>query len=82
MSLADQLDGTLVTGDNALRNAADNEDVEVHGTISIGERLLDHDLVDEPELRTAYQTMRDGDRRLPWGEIDDRFDNWRLTPLS
>lgn len=81
LSLADQIDGTLLTGDNALRNAAESEDVEVHGTIWIGDRLLDHDLIDNRELRTAYQSMRDRDRRLPWDHINDRLADLGLAPL-
>lgn len=82
LALADQLDGTLVTGDSALRNAADSEDVEVHGTIWVGDQLVDRDVADEEQLRTAYENMKNGDRRLPWGIVEDRLEEWGLDSLD
>jgi hypothetical protein len=82
LSLAEQLDGILVTGDQALRRAARSEDVEVHGTIWIGDRLLDYDVVDESQLREAYRQMYAGYRRLPWSVINERLREWGVPELG
>jgi predicted nucleic acid-binding protein len=82
LSLANQLNGILLSGDKALRQAAENEGVECHGTIWVGDRLLSENLVSRVELRDAYQAMKDGDRRLPWSLIEERIHEWGTPPLE
>lgn len=60
----------LLTGDRHLRRAAEQEGVEVHGTLWLAERLVVDGLVSVSELATAYRQMRAHGRRLPWDEVD------------
>jgi len=59
----------LLTGDKALRQLAQNEGVDVFGTLWLMERLFDVRLVTIDEMELAYQTMLDNQSRLPEREI-------------
>ena len=69
-------DGILVTGDGPLRNAADEEGIEVHGSLWVVDALVDTGTVEAPEAARALQLMMGADRRLPEGEVSRRIDNW------
>lgn len=69
-------DGILVTGDGALRDAADEEDIEVHGTLWVVDALVDTGTVEPPEAARALQLMMEADRRLPEDEVHHRLENW------
>ncbi len=56
----------LLTGDQALRNAAENEAVMVQGTLWLVKMLVNRGLITTDEARAAYQRMRNARRRLPW----------------
>jgi hypothetical protein len=68
--------GILVTGDAALRDAADEEDIEVHGTLWVVDALVDTGTVEPPEAARALQLMMEADRRLPEDEVHHRLENW------
>ena len=68
--------GILVTGDGALRDAADEEDIEVHGTLWMVDALVDTGTIEPPEAARALQLMMEADRRLPKEEVDRRIDKW------
>ncbi len=70
LALARAYGCTLVTGDAGLREAAMAEDVAVHGTIWLVERMLDEGLITTIEAKTAFQRMKDAGRRLPWADAD------------
>ena len=56
----------LLTGDRALRDAAAREDVRVHGTLWVVERLLASGLISPAQARTAFARMKASGSRLPW----------------
>lgn len=66
LALAAQRQCPLLTGDQALRNAAENEAVMVQGTLWLMKMLVKRKLISTAEARNAYQKMRNGHRRLPW----------------
>ena len=68
--------GILVTGDGALRDAADEEEIEVHGTLWVVDALVDTETVEPAEAARALQLMMEADRRLPKEEVDRRIDKW------
>jgi len=68
--------GILVTGDAALRDAAEAEGIEVHGTLWVVDALVDTGTVAPPEAARALQLMREADRRLPGDEVRQRVDEW------
>jgi len=69
--------GILVTGDGALRAAADEEDIEVHGSLWVVDALVDTGTVEPPEAARALQLMMEADRRLPRDEVNQRVDTWQ-----
>jgi predicted nucleic acid-binding protein len=67
LALATQEKCPLLTGDRALRNAAELESVMVKGTIWLVESMVRHKLIDFVQARDAYARMQETGRRLPWG---------------
>ena len=70
-------DGILVTGDGALREAAGEEDIEVHGTLWVVDALVDTEIVETAEAARALQLMMEADRRLPRDEVNQRVEAWQ-----
>lgn len=56
----------LLTGDRALRAAAEREKVSVHGTLWAVERLLESGPVSPEQAEAAFERMKASGRRLPW----------------
>lgn len=59
----------LLTGDKDLRQLAQRKGLEVFGTLWLMEQLFDARLISIGEMEAAYDTMLNGQRRLPFGEI-------------
>lgn len=70
LALAAKEECTLLTGDKALRNAAENESVMVRGTLWLVELMVRQHLINIEQAREAYQRMKEADRRLPWAVAD------------
>jgi predicted nucleic acid-binding protein len=70
LTLAKSLDCPLVTGDRRLRAAAEAEGLQLLGTLTLVEHLFVHAIVGLDDIRSAYERMRIGGRRLPWNEIE------------
>lgn len=70
-------DGILVTGDGALRSAAEEEDIEVHGTLWVLDALVKTQTVAPPEAARALQLMMEAGRRLPKDEVNQRIAEWK-----
>lgn len=66
LALARALACPLLTGDSRLREAAQAESVEVHGTIWLVGRMLDEDMLTPAGAHAAFENMRVDGRRLPW----------------
>ena len=68
----------LLTGDGALRAAAENAEVEVHGTLWVMDQLVDSETIAPREGARALQLMADHPkRRLPMKELQKRVRKWR-----
>ena len=65
----------LLTGDKALRTAAEQEEISVKGTLWIVEQLVVHRVITVSRARRAYELMKDAGRRLPWTEAAQRLGN-------
>ena len=70
LALAAQEKCTLLTGDRALRNAAETESVMVRGTLWLVELMVRQGLINIEQARAAFQRMKEAGRRLPWGIAD------------
>lgn len=60
----------LLTGDKALRDAAKDFNIEVHGTIWLVEQMLQKKKITVEVARIAFQSMKNSGSRLPWGEVE------------
>lgn len=76
--LARHMDCMLLSGDRALREAAEQEGVEIRGTVWLIGELLKGQLVDVERVESAYEAMRQDGSRLPWEEIRQQVERWRL----
>ena len=74
LAIAKKRNIPLLTGDNALRKAAEMEGVEVMGTIRILDKLYHDRFIDEDEYRYClYEFLVHRDRWLPIDEIKIRL---------
>jgi hypothetical protein len=69
LALARQEGCPLLTGDRRLRDAAEAEQTEVHGTLWLVEQLVLSGVIGPDRARGAYDAMRSNGRRLPWPEV-------------
>jgi predicted nucleic acid-binding protein len=73
LELARECHCPLLTGDMALRNAAESEGVELRGTLWLVGQLIEERIITVAKAQAAYQKMRDAGSRLPWAEIDKKI---------
>ncbi|MCF6225619.1 MAG: PIN domain-containing protein [Xanthomonadales bacterium] len=66
LALASQESCPLLTGDRALRVAAKNEGIPVHGTLWLTEQMIEHQIISIIQAHEAYIRMKDSGSRLPW----------------
>lgn len=59
----------LLTGDKALRVAAGDVGVEVHGTIWLVREMLKAGKITTDIAQKAFKQMREAGSRLPWGQV-------------
>ena len=70
LALAEQAQCPLLTGDAALRSAAEAEHIEVKGTVWLVTEMLRKKSITPAVGRAAFQRMREGGRRLPWDGVE------------
>ena len=66
LALAEVEQCPLLTGDAALRQAAETEQIEVKGTVWLISQMVREQRITIPVARAALQKMRINGRRLPW----------------
>ncbi|MGA9047166.1 MAG: PIN domain-containing protein [Sulfuricurvum sp.] len=66
LALAREHTCPLLTGDNDLRRAADEEGVVLYGTIWIIEHMVRHRFVTIAEAHRLIEELKEKKRRLPW----------------
>jgi len=79
LALAKQEGCPLLTGDQALKAAAQAEDVTVMGTVWLLRTMVENDLLTVDRALTALSLMRDRKRRLPWTDAERILNNLRLS---
>lgn len=79
LALAKQEHCPLLTGDMALRKAAEKEAAIVKGTIWLVTQLVVHQKINTEQAQDAYNQMKANGRRLPWAiaeqELEKQKDN-------
>ncbi|MFD0950622.1 PIN domain-containing protein [Paraperlucidibaca wandonensis] len=73
LALARQEQCPLLTGDMALRKAAEREAILVQGTIWVVEQLVTHRVLSIEDALVAYDRMAKAGRRLPWALAKQRL---------
>lgn len=66
LALADEMQCPLLTGDAALRQAAETEQVEVKGTVWLIAEMVREQRITVAVARAALHKMKVNGRRLPW----------------
>jgi predicted nucleic acid-binding protein len=67
----------LLTGDRHLRQAAEQEGVQVHGTLWLLDEMVERSVVTPREAAEALIRLKEGRRRLPADEVDRRLRRWQ-----
>jgi len=70
LALAEHERCPLLTGDAALRSAAEAEHIEVKGRIWLVSEMVRQQCITVAVARAAFERMRLGGRRLPWDLVD------------
>lgn len=78
LTLAEAQACTLLTGDRALRQAAEAVGVEIHGTLWCVQQMIDAGQITPEQARGAYARMRRGNSRLPWSEVSAQLAQYGL----
>jgi predicted nucleic acid-binding protein len=79
--LARSLRVCLLTGDRRLREAAEQEGVEVHGTLWLLDQMVEQEIIAARDAAEALERMQSQGRRLPGHEVQRRLEEWRrATP--
>lgn len=73
IALAEEQQCSLLTGDAALRQAAEAEHIEVKGSIWLIEELVRERRITVQVARASLGRMRDNGRRLPWDIAEQRL---------
>lgn len=76
LAIAKTSNAILVTGDRDLRQAAETEGVEVHGTLWLLKTMVLQSVLAKPRAREALQQMRSSDRRLPERDCRRLLEEW------
>lgn len=68
MALAKQEGCPLLTGDQALKAAAQSEDITVMGTVWLLRTMVENKVIDVEQALSALNLMKERKSRLPWDE--------------
>lgn len=75
--LAEETGCKLLTGDNALRRAAeDQRTVIVHGTLWLLDQLIEYEILDSVRAAEALRLMLQSKARLPKAACEERLRKW------
>jgi predicted nucleic acid-binding protein len=82
LALAEVEQCPLLTGDAALRQAAETEQVEVKGTVWLISEMVREKRITVMVARAALQKMRTNGRRLPWEVAKQMLIGLEIDPDS
>jgi predicted nucleic acid-binding protein len=82
LALAEVEECPLLTGDAALRQAAETEQVEVKGTVWLISEMVREQRITIPVARAALQKMRINGRRLPWDAAEQMLGAIKAAPAQ
>jgi hypothetical protein len=71
LTLAKSENCQLLTGDKALRDVANELNVEVHGTLWLVEQMLREGEITIEVAHVAFDRMKHSGSRLPWSNVEE-----------
>lgn len=71
LALAMQENCTLLTGDRALRQAAETEEIAVMGTIWLVREMIIYGIISKIDAQIAFDKMKVQGSRLPWDKVEE-----------
>lgn len=71
----------LLTGDKALRAAAIEFNIEVHGTIWLVEQMILNKRITIERAQKSFNRMRNSGSRLPWSELEKILNQDGYIPI-
>lgn len=75
--LAEEIGCKLLTGDQALRKAAENENnVVVHGVLWLLDQMVEHKVISTKKAAASLWQMLDSGARLPQVACNERMKSW------
>ncbi len=77
LAAAEQERCPLITGDGALRKAALNENVEIHGTLWVMEEMVINQLITVDDAAAAFERLKEQNCRLPWSDVSKLLERLR-----
>ena len=80
MALAKQEGCPLLTGDQALKAAAQAEDIAVMGTVWLLRTMVENKVIDVDQSLSALNLMKERKSRLPWDEATRILNGLRKEP--
>ena len=81
LALAEVEKCPLLTGDAALRQVAETEQVEVRGTVWLISAMLRERRITVTVARAALHKMRVNGRRLPWNAAEQVLDDFERSAM-
>lgn len=79
LALAEAEKCPLLTGDAALRAAAEIERINVKGTVWLMSEMVSQQRITVSVARAALHRMRVNGRRLPWGVAEKMLDDFEAA---
>jgi len=73
---AEQNQAILLTGDAKMRRAAEQNDVEVHGSLWLLDEMVAQDILSKKEAYDSIRLLQEKNRRLPKKECEQREKLW------
>ncbi len=69
LALAQDKKCPLLSGDRILRKICRQMKQEIHGTLWLMEQMFQSGIIDSKSAESAYEKMKNQQRRLPWKEV-------------
>ncbi len=75
--LAKKIDAIILTGDKAFKNFARKENVKVHGTLWIMDKLVEDKVISKTEGYDCLKKLIECNQRLPKIECEKKLSKWK-----
>lgn len=79
LTLAKWKDVLLLSADLPLRNAANQESVEVHGTLWLLDEMISRQIITSETAADSLERMLNAGSRMPGEECRRRLERWRTS---